>query len=55
MYRKIEDNQRMTENEACLKYPDSYILMQRDNRNMFNPTGVVLYVGDEGDIYILRG
>ena len=49
MYRKIENSPRMTENEACIKYPDKYILMQRDNRDMFDPTGIVLYVGDDGD------
>ena len=49
MYRKIEKSPKLTENEACEKYPDSYILMQMDNRELFNPTGVVLYVGDDGD------
>ena len=49
MYRKIEKSPRLTKNEACEKYPDSYILMEMDNREMFNPTGVVLYIGDDGD------
>lgn len=49
MYKKIENIPRMTESEACLKYPDNYILMKRDNRDMFDPTGIVLYIGDDGD------
>ena len=49
MYKRIEGSLKLTENEACLKYPDSYILMQMDNRELFDPTGVVLYVGDDGD------
>ena len=49
MYRVIEQSPHMTENEACLKYPDSYILMQRDNRDMFDAAGIVLYIGDDGD------
>ena len=49
MYRKIEGSPKMTENEACLKYPDSYILMQMDSRELFDPTGIALYVGDDGD------
>ena len=49
MYRKIEEYQHMTMHEASELYPDSYTLMQRDNRDIFDPTGVVLYVGDSFD------
>jgi hypothetical protein len=49
MYRLPEGNPRMTRNQASEKYPDSYILMQRDNRDIFDPTGVILYVGDDYD------
>jgi hypothetical protein len=49
MYVKIDDSQHMTENEACQKFPDGYILMQLDDTGIFDPTGVVLYVGDDGD------
>ncbi|MDR2166996.1 MAG: hypothetical protein LBE35_03980 [Clostridiales bacterium] len=46
MYIKIEGSPKMTENEASLRYPDNYILMQKDNKNTNNPSGVVLYVGN---------
>ena len=49
MYRKIEGSLCMTRNEACLKYPDSYILMQKDNNDVFDQMGLVLYVGDDFD------
>ena len=49
MYRRVDDNQRMTTHEASERYPDNYILMQMDDRELFNPTGIVLYVGDNGD------
>ena len=49
MYRKIEGSPRMTRNEATEHYPDNYILMQRDNRDTFDPSGIVLYVGDDFD------
>ena len=49
MYRKIENSPRMTENEACQAYPDDYILMQLDSSELFDPAGIVLYVGDDGD------
>ena len=50
MYWRIEGNQRMTESEACLSYPDNYILIQRDNEyNMFDPAGLILYAGDNFD------
>ena len=47
MYTKVEDDMRMSCNEASERYPDSYILIQRDNRDMFDPVGAVLYVGDD--------
>ena len=49
MYKKIDGNQRMTTHEASERYPDSYILMQLDNKELSNPIGTVLYVGDDGD------
>jgi len=49
MYKKIENSQRMTESEATERYPDKYILMQMDNRDTFDPSGIVLYVGDDFD------
>jgi len=49
MYQRIEENRRMTENEACLQYPDHYILMQRDESDVFDPVGIVLFIGDNGD------
>ena len=49
MYQRVDDSQRMSIHEASQLYPDSYILMQMDNREFFNPTGTVLYVGDDGD------
>jgi len=47
MYTRVEGDLRMSCNEASDRYPDSYILIQRDNRDMFDPAGVVLYVGDD--------
>jgi hypothetical protein len=49
MYIKIEPALRMTRNEASERYPDKYILLQRDNRDMFDPIGIVLYIGDNYD------
>ena len=49
MYQVVEGNLRMTENEACMQYPNSFILLQMDSINILNATGVVLYVGDDGD------
>jgi len=49
MYKVVEGSPRMTRNEACLKYPNSYILMQKEDRDMFDPIGLVLYVGDDDD------
>ena len=47
MYRKIEGDLRMTLNEASERFPDSFILIRRDNRDLFNPMGTVLYIGDD--------
>jgi hypothetical protein len=45
----IKSSPRMTESEATERYPDSYILMQLDSSELFDPTGIVLYTGDDGD------
>lgn len=47
MYRKIENSPHMTDNEACQKYPDSYILMQMNSTDLYEAAGTVLYVGDD--------
>ena len=40
----------MTRNQAMERYPNHYILMQRDSDgNMRDPMGTVLYIGDDGD------
>ena len=49
MYQRVDNNHRMTMHEASERYPDDYILMQMDDRGLYNPTGIVLYVGDNGD------
>ena len=49
MYQSVDANNRMSVHEASERFPDSYILLQRDNRDLFDPAGVVLYVGDDGD------
>ena len=49
MYKKIEPALRMTANEASERYPDSFIIVQMDSRNLSNDMGSVLYVGDDGD------
>ena len=36
----------MSVNEASERYPDSYVLMQKESRDTFDPIGIVLYVGD---------
>ena len=46
MYKVIEETLKMTENEACLEYPDNYILMQMDSNELLDPMGTVLYIGD---------
>jgi hypothetical protein len=49
MYKKIENSTRMTRNETSETYPDSYILFQKDTKEMFDPTGTILYAGDNFD------
>ena len=49
MYRKIEENQRMTSNEAAACYPDSFFIMRMDSMDISNQMGTILYVGDDGD------
>ena len=50
MYQPVEGNPRMTRNEAMERYPEHYILMQKDNDgDLRDPMGTVLYVGDDGD------
>ena len=49
MYYKVEQSPRMTMNEASQKYPNNYILMQKEDKSMFDPPGCVLYIGDNGD------
>ena len=49
MYKKIENNLRMTMNEASERYPDYHILLQNEKPYMLNPVGNVLYIGDNHD------
>ena len=44
MYQRVDDNQRMTDIEATVRYPDSYIIIRRDSMN--SETVTVLFVGD---------
>ena len=44
MYQRIDEEQRMTDNEASEHYPDSYILVRRDSMHSY--AGTVLYIGD---------
>ena len=44
MYKKIEDDRRLTDNEASEIYPDSFILMHRES--MYGEFGVALYIAD---------
>ena len=44
MYHRVDEVQRMTDIEASVHYPDSYIAVRRDS--MYGETGTVLYVGD---------
>ena len=45
MYQRVENNQRMTDNDACIRYEDSYIVIGRDS--MDSEIGAVLYIGDD--------
>ena len=49
MYSRVEENLHMTRSEVSERYPDSYILMQRDNRDLFDPAGNILFIGDNYD------
>lgn len=49
MYRRVDECPHMTSTEAEVRYPDSFILMQRDNRDIFDPTGNILFIGDNFD------
>ena len=44
MSKSVTINERMTYNEASVKYPESYIIMQLDS--MTSDMGTVLYVFD---------
>ena len=46
MHKEIKEKPRMTINEAMVLYPDNYILMQMDSRELSNTMGTVLYIGD---------
>ena len=49
MYQRVENYLHMSRDEASRRYPDSYLLMQRDNRDIFEPAGVILFIGDDYD------
>ena len=49
MYKKVEGSPHMTMHKASEYYPDSFVLMQMDNRDIFDPAGIVLYQGDNYD------
>ena len=52
MYRYVEENPRMTANEASAMYPNDFILIRCDERVLSNPTGTVLYIGnDYGELF----
>ena len=44
MYQRVDDNRCMTDIEASVHYPDSYILVCWES--MDSDTGTVLFVGD---------
>ena len=44
MYQRVDDDRRVTDNEASELYPDSYILMSRDS--MYGELSTVLYIAD---------
>ena len=45
MYERVDDNVRITSNEASLLYPNSYFAMRKESRT--SDTGTVLFVGDD--------
>ena len=54
MYQRVEENLHMTANEVCERYPDSFVLMLRDSREISNIAGTVLYTGDDyGELFSL--
>ena len=44
MYQKTLE--RMEDVEATAKYPDNFLLFQRDDQNPSNKMGTILYIGD---------
>jgi hypothetical protein len=44
--KKVDPPLRMTTNDASVKFPRDYILMQMDDYNPSNDMGTVLYIGD---------
>ena len=48
MYKVVEGNLRMTANEATERFPDNYIAMRMDSRDLSHRMGTVLYIGDDG-------
>ena len=55
MYKKINDDQRMTGDEACAKYPNDFILVRMDSMDL-NIEGMIIYVGDDyGELFRLAG
>ena len=56
MYRKVENSNHMTANEACAVYPNDFILMRCDNDRDLDIKGTPLYVGDDyGELFRLAG
>jgi hypothetical protein len=49
MYKKVEGNPYMTMHEASERYPDNYVLMRRDNKDIYDPAGILPYIGDNYD------
>jgi len=49
MYRKIEPPIHMTANDASIQYPNDFILMQLDDNSIYDPAGLILYIGDDFD------
>jgi hypothetical protein len=47
MYQEVEGHPRMTINEATERYPNNYIVMRMDNRDISNDMGTLLYIGDD--------
>jgi hypothetical protein len=53
--KKIDPPLRMTTNDASVKFPRDYILMQMDDYSPSNDMGTVLYIGDDlKDMYALE-